>query len=1208
MQEKSTQNRSDTLKAKASKSGEFVASYQGPIPDSIQLPNTFIFQSSIKIAIDQLALDRSKYRLDASKGMIFFIRTPFDTSTHQIDIRYRALPIRLKTEFYKKELEITPAKTAQYQEEKKRRDTLKVKTAPKPAIDDLFGNTKLRKSGSIIRGINVGSNQDLNVTSGLRLQLDGEIADGVTVSAALTDENTPIQPEGNTQTLSEFDRVYVEIKSKAAKAVIGDFVSEFQGTEFANLSRRLQGAEVGGATDFGQSAFSLKSTAAFAVSRGRFAFNQFNGQDGVQGPYRLRGVNNEPFIVVLAGTERIYVDGVLQVRGQNNDYVIEYGTGEILFQPRRLITQQSRITADFQYTDRLYPRNYISGKTNASLFDSLLTLQATYINESDDENSPIDFLLSDDAKRILAAAGGDRFKASDTSGFFRGFDAQGFPAGSYEQVDTVVNGVVQKVYRYLGQGATGAIWSPIFSFAGDGIGNYRRLSIGIFEYAGEGGGSYVASRLLPIANAQNLMDFALLLRPFSGFRIEAEGALSQNDVNKFSIIEDSLKAGNAYKIGASLLPTEISLGATKLGSLQFAFSERNTSRSFAFIDRTLPVDLNRDFNLIDFDGRSLFSLPSAENIRNASIGFSPFLPKGNRLNLNYAFGGLKRDRLFEATRHELRATFSGDSLGSGSYVGSYMQSENQESRERATWLRQTVKGAILLREALPSIFTFGLEPFFTIDLSDKDTRDALLDSLRNDSHHIIDLNTGLKLTGLFGQSLTLGFGYRTDELPVRVNDSAPLELFRASAAKTITADWRYFPDGVFLAQLTLTSRLREFTEVFRQRGNADNETFLVRLQTKYTPLRGALESEFLYDVGTEKTARLERQFFPVPRGFGSFIWVDRNQNRLREFDEFIPFRLGDVGTDSLQYVLRTFPSDDLFPTIDLKSSFRIRLRPTRLLGRGENLIEKVIAALSSETLFRVEERSLERELSRIYFFDFSRFQNDSTTIFGSITIQQDVFLFENDITNLRFRFQERKSQNQFSLGIERRIFRERSFRFVTRVGYELGIDVTGQWQTNRSSASTETIGSGFTGAQGRQFDLTIFSLLPDLSYRPIQDLEFGLRLNVDFRQNDFPTQNGNPPEEVFYNAQQLRATYSFRGKGRVSALLERTDTRFTNTSDAGAIYELTGGFLEGTTYQWRVDGDYRISSFITATVSYDARALPTGRTLHTARAEVRAVF
>lgn len=1174
--------------------GEKILTFTTRSIDSLKLPDEFIFRGTEKIYFDNLRIDSTRYRLDARKGVLYLRYLFRDTLAHRIEIRYRALPFQLKQEFLRRELIVQTADTLA-------RDTL-LTAKPKTStfqLDDVFSGTELRRSGSLVRGITLGSNQDLNVTSGLRLQLEGRVAPGVEIAAALTDENTPIQPEGNTQTLQEFDRVFIEVRSQNAKATVGDFNLSLAGTEFANLERRLQGGKLDLSFQL-ESGAATSGTFGFANARGRFNINQFNGRDGVQGPYRLTGTNGEPFIIVLAGTERVYVDGEQMTRGQNNDYVIEYATGEIFFQPRRLITQQSRITVDFQFTDRLYPRNFLAGKTETSLFGGRVKFQASYLSESDDEASPIDFLLSASAIEALRGAGADRLRAVDTTAFV-GVDTLGRPRGSYARVDTVVNGSATQIFRFVGQGGDSAFWSPPFSIVPDGQGSYRRVSFGIFEFVGEGLGNHVPVRLLPIPTAQSVFDLSLQASPFKELTVSVEGALSQNDLNKFSTLDDSLSAGSAYKFSATLAPKNVSLFGAMLGDMSVQFSQRFTGRTFAFIDRTLPVDLNRSFNLIDFDGRALLTAQTAELIRTASVVYQPVKP----LQLSYQFGRLDREALFSSTRQELDAQLRIDSLTTSSYNAAFTSSRNGQTLERADWLRQVGRVNLQFRLSTEGALSFLVQPLLSIELSDKKTRNLATDTLRTDSHNILDATAGVRLLGLFGQTLGFSFGYRSDDLFDAVEPFSAA-LVPASIARTLSAEWLVPTTGDFLAQFNFTNRIRQFSRRFRERGNADNETFILRLQTRYTPFKSALEAEWLYDVSTEQTARLERQFFAVPLGRGNFIWRDRNQNGLREFEEYVPVTfIGELGDDNLQYVLRTFPSDRLFPTIDLRTSARLRLRPSRFFPTRDALLEKVISAISTETLVRLEERSTEPDLRQIYFLNFSRFQNDSTTLAGNFTIQQDVWLFENELTNFRFRFQRRNGLNQFSLGVERRLFEERSVRFVTRIGYELGIELNAFSTFNRSLAASTT---PIAGGTSRQFNINAVGVTPDISYRPFQDFELGIRVSYEQRDDVFPLERGGTAARSVINSQQLRATYSFRGKGRVSAQVERNQSVLSGIDAFDAVFELTNGNPFGTNFIWRVDFDYRISQFITASAGYDGRALSTGRVINTGRAEVRAVF
>ena len=212
-----------------------------------------------------------------------------------------------------------------------------------------ISNEPARKSNLEIGGsksiqVSFGSAQNHRVNQALQMHIAGDVSDGVSILAVLSDQNLPLGEQGSTVGLRELDRVLFQVRGRHVAADVGDLDVRFERTRFGRYRRQLQGARL--AVDREESSF----LAVGAVSRGQWRTHRVEGNEGYQGPYQLPGQNG-----VLGGivseSERVYLNGQLLKRGEQLDYVIDYERSLVTFAPEQPIVASSRIRIEYQTLD-----------------------------------------------------------------------------------------------------------------------------------------------------------------------------------------------------------------------------------------------------------------------------------------------------------------------------------------------------------------------------------------------------------------------------------------------------------------------------------------------------------------------------------------------------------------------------------------------------------------------------------------------------------------------------------------------------------------------------------------------------------------------------------------------------------------------------------------------------------------------------------------
>ncbi len=446
------------------------------------------------------------------------------------------------------------------------------------------GTDQVSAAGSFYRSVEVSPFGGTDFSGGLRLQLNGQLSDDIQINGILADESIPIQPEGNTRSLEEIDQVFLNISHPLGSVNAGDMEFAIERGRFLQIERRLTGLR----GEIKQNNFN--GALVVAGNRGNYHQLEFKGRQGNQGPYALVSVTGSSDILVTAGSEKVYVDGELQVRGENHDYTIDYSVGEVFFTPRQLIHADSDILIEYQYSDFSFNRHLLGASAGGEI-SSRGHLTLDWFREWDNISPELVGLSQMELDSLR--------RLGDDEGFISG--ARADSTGEYY----LINGV----YSFIETTTDTSGTRYAVSFRNDPVdGAYLRAvsPLGRLYY-----------RYLPPEQRQPYQDLyspqRRLLKPVevemvrlgSDFQVRPKVTLSagllisENDRNRLSSMDDDDNHGGAYEL--DLAASDLSL--PRRWSLNYRLQGWGNTNRFKSLQRTHEEQFLREWNLQKTIGR-----------------------------------------------------------------------------------------------------------------------------------------------------------------------------------------------------------------------------------------------------------------------------------------------------------------------------------------------------------------------------------------------------------------------------------------------------------------------------------------------------------------------------------------------------------------------------------------------------------------------------
>lgn len=1132
--------------------------------DTIALDTLSIVPGSLFLFADGLPVGDARFTLDPYRAVLVWHDRP---ATDSVLARYRVLPFGLLAVRSHKDPERL------YTASGDRPDPFKY--TPPRQQGDLMGMQGLNRTGSISRGILFGNNQDLAVNSALNLELSGRITDRIGVLASITDNNIPIQAGGNTLELQDFDQVFIKLYEEDAQRpgnkwelIAGDFVLDRPRSHFLTYLKKTKGLGYGmryGQKEGPKGEFGT----SVAISKGKFARNVVQGIEGVQGPYRLRGNDGELFIVVLSGTERVFIDGQQLVRGQDHDYVIDYNTAEVTFTARRMITKDRRIAVEFQYSDKNYARSMVRADNITELGNT--TVRFSLFSEQDHRNQTLQQQLSDEEREALRLAGDDPLSA-----VVPGIDSTGWAVDQvlYRRVDSLG---YSPVFVYSTDPET-AVWRLIFTQVGAGNGDYVQQEFTpngrVFRWVAPDTvngavvrqGDHAPVRVLIPPRSQQLITLGVDQRFSRRTQAGVELAFSHLDRNTFSEADNAddqglgvlLKGEHAIPIASKDTTLQLVLG-TEVESI---------TRNFRFVERYRAVEFERNWNLVPgigttqdpaLDGDQLLAGIRA-GIRGRRIG--QFHYGLNTLQV----GGAR----YDGWKHDV---LSGLRLGRTDVDGT------------AAWLRTTTpRNSDFMRHKAQVRHRFK---HITVGYRDEHEHNRFTDDttglLLAPSYRFYDWEAFVQSPDTAGIKWRLSGGQRREQA------LANGALVASTLADALSAglDLGRDPRNRLGASFTYRRLTIIDSTVTAQQ---PEDTWLARLDHNLTLWKGVVVMATFYEFGSGLEQRQEYIYIEVPAGQGLYVWIDYNGDGIKDLNEF---ELAAFGYEA-NYLRVFVPSNQYVRVFSNQFSGSLDLRPGVAWAEKEG-IRRFLGRFSDMSSFRVDRRTRVQDVLSA----LDPFGGDvlDTSITSYLASARNTLYYDRTsrVWSMDHTWQNDRSRTLLLNGYESRSRRNNTVR--------LRLNVTRRWTADVESESGR-LANGSDLLAGRTYAIDQRALRPRITWQP----NTALRAIVSYKITEKNNEAEFGGERATLRDLGAEFRYNTAGKGSILATANLVDITYDGEVNSSLGNEMLTGLKPGTNITWSVTVQRNLSNNLQVDLTYNGRRSEGVPTIHVGGAQVRAFF
>ncbi len=390
-----------------------------------------------------------------------------------------------------------------------------------------------------------------------------------------------------------------------------------------------------------------------------------------------------------------------------------------------------------------------------------------------------------------------------------------------------------------------------------------------------------------------------------------------------------------------------------------------------------------------------------------------------------------------------------------------------------------------------------------------------------------------------------------------------------------------------------TYRILELKNIVTTALSPDN-TLLSRIEYYPRFWKNFLNISLFYETGYGLENKKEYYYVEVTPPQGQYMWIDYNNDGIKQLNEFEIAQY----PDQAKYIRVYVPTNNYVKVLQNQLSTSINIRPSVLLKNKKHWTANILKLFAFQTVFKNDNKTYQQyQLEKTIYSDFNNLK-DTSTISANQSIRQSVFFNQSgSMFGANYNYLQNANKQLLTNGYDLKYLQTHELKWRYSIV---------QWLT---FSFVHSIGKkAFTSQlfNNRNYDLEIIESEQKIIYQTNTNLRISLNYKYSQKTNQLSLLQKGIIHTVGIESKIIRSEKSsINGQFNYVKIIYLNDNNY-NTPVA---FEILQSLQPGDNYTWNLNYQQNITNYLQISIIYDGRkSALNNKIIHIGSMQVRAIF